>query len=95
MLRAVPEIEDIALSTNGVQLPEIAPLLRDAGLDRVNMSVDSLRADRIVKIARRNLGFDPVASALARRSARASIRSSSTWSSCAASTTTRSKTSRV
>jgi cyclic pyranopterin phosphate synthase len=28
-------------------LPEIAPLLREAGLDRVNMSVDSLRAERI------------------------------------------------
>src|ERR1041385_7590866 len=44
MLRAVPEIEDIALSTNGVRLPEIASLLREAGLDRVNMSVDSPRA---------------------------------------------------
>ena len=47
MLRAVPEIEDIALSTNGVRLPELARPLRDAGLDRVNMSVDSLRSDRI------------------------------------------------
>lgn len=65
MLRAIPEIEDIALSTNGVRLPEIAGLLRDAGLDRVNMSVDSLRAERIVQIARRNLGFDPVSAALA------------------------------
>src|SRR5580765_8718188 len=41
MLRAVPEIEDIALSTNGVRLPELARPLREAGLDRVNMSVDS------------------------------------------------------
>lgn len=69
MLRDVPEIEDIALSTNGVRLPEIAGLLRDAGLDRVNMSVDSLRADRIVAIARRDLGFDPVRSALAAEAA--------------------------
>jgi GTP 3',8-cyclase len=65
MLRAVPEITDIALSTNGVRLPEIGPMLREAGLDRVNMSVDSLRSDRIVKIARRNLGFDPVRAAQA------------------------------
>ena len=65
MLRAVPEIEDIALSTNGARLPELAPLLREAGLDRVNMSVDSLRRDRIASIARRDLGFDPVRSALA------------------------------
>jgi len=65
MLRAVPEIEDIALSTNGVRLPEIAGLLRESGLDRVNMSVDSLHEERIVTIARRKLGFDPVRSAQA------------------------------
>jgi cyclic pyranopterin phosphate synthase len=65
MLRAVPEISDIALSTNGVRLPQLAPLLRDAGLDRINMSVDSLRADRIIHIARRDLGFDPVRAAIA------------------------------
>jgi cyclic pyranopterin phosphate synthase len=69
MLRAVPDITDIALSTNGVRLPEIAPLLREAGLDRVNMSVDSLRADRIAGIARRNLGFDPVRAACAAQDA--------------------------
>jgi len=65
MLRGVPDIADIALSTNGVRLPEIAPLLREAGLDRVNMSVDSLRPERIAGIARRNLGFDPVRAARA------------------------------
>jgi len=65
LLRAVPEIEDIALSTNGARLPELAPRLRAAGLDRINMSADSLRPDRIAAIARRNLGFDPVAAALA------------------------------
>jgi GTP 3',8-cyclase len=63
MLRAIPQITDIALSTNGVRLPQLAELLREAGLDRVNMSVDSLRADRIVRIARRDLGFDPIAAA--------------------------------
>jgi cyclic pyranopterin phosphate synthase len=65
MLRAVPEIEDIALSTNGVRLPDMARSLRAAGLDRVNMSADSLRADRIASIARRDLGFDPVLAASA------------------------------
>jgi cyclic pyranopterin phosphate synthase len=65
MLRAIPGIEDIALSTNGVRLPAIAGLLHEAGLDRVNMSADSLRADRIVWTARRDLKFDPIASALA------------------------------
>jgi cyclic pyranopterin phosphate synthase len=65
MLRAIPGIEDIALSTNGVRLPQIAQLYRDAGLDRVNISADSLRADRITAIARRNLGFDPIGAATA------------------------------
>ncbi len=62
-LRAIPGIEDIALSTNGAKLPQMARSLRDAGLDRVNMSADSLRPERIAAIARRNLGFDPIAAA--------------------------------
>jgi cyclic pyranopterin phosphate synthase len=68
-LRAVPQIEDIALSTNGVRLPELAAPLFAAGLDRVNMSSDSLRADRISALARRNLPFDPVRSAKAAQDA--------------------------
>ncbi|MBC7791866.1 MAG: radical SAM protein, partial [Anaerolineae bacterium] len=64
MLRGVNGIEDIALSTNGVRLPEMAGSLRQAGLDRVNISADSLRPDRIESIARRRLPFDPVRSAL-------------------------------
>ena len=69
MLRDVPQVEDIALSTNGVRLPELAQPLRDAGLDRVNISADSLRPDRITAIARRNLGFDPVTAAQAAEAA--------------------------
>jgi GTP 3',8-cyclase len=65
MIRAIPSVEDIALSTNGVKLPVLAGELASAGLDRVNMSADSLRADRIAAIARRDLGFDPVVSARA------------------------------
>ena len=69
MLRAIPGIEDIALSTNGVKLPELAAELKGAGLDRVNLSADSLRPDRIAAIARRNLGFDPVRAAQAAQDA--------------------------
>ena len=65
MLRAIDGVEDIALSTNGVRLEEFAPRFRDAGLDRLNISADSLRPDRIAKISRRNLGFDPVRAASA------------------------------
>jgi cyclic pyranopterin phosphate synthase len=65
MLRAVPGIEDIALSTNGVKLPEMADELKAAGLDRVNMSADSLRPERIREIARRSLKFSPLDAASA------------------------------
>ena len=69
MLSAVPGIEDIALSTNGVKLDAQAVALRAAGLTRVNMSADSLRADRIAAIARRSLPFDPVRSRARRQQA--------------------------
>ncbi|MEO6526915.1 MAG: GTP 3',8-cyclase MoaA [Gemmatimonadaceae bacterium] len=68
-IRDVPGVEDIALSTNGVRLPELARELADAGLDRVNMSSDSLRSDRIAAIARRDLRFDPIAAAMASQAA--------------------------
>src|SRR4030081_1611175 len=35
MLKAIPEIEDISLSTNGVKLPALSRTLKLAGLDRV------------------------------------------------------------
>ena len=69
MLRDIPGIEDIALSTNGVKLPTMAAELAEAGLDRVNISAESLRPDRVVKIARRDLHFDLVASARAAQAA--------------------------
>jgi cyclic pyranopterin phosphate synthase len=62
-LKAVPGIEDIALSTNGVKLPAMATALKAAGLDRVNLSADSLQPSRIAAIARRDLGFRPVEAA--------------------------------
>ena len=69
LLRAVPSIEDIALSTNGVRLPALAARYREAGLDRVNMSADSLRRERIAAIARRSLPFDPIDAASAAEAA--------------------------
>jgi cyclic pyranopterin phosphate synthase len=65
LLRTIPGIDDIALSTNGARLSELADGLRAAGLDRVNISADSLRRERIAAIARRNLDFDPARAALA------------------------------
>ncbi len=58
-VRSVPAVEDIALSTNGVRLDSMASALRAAGVNRVNISVDSLTPERIVAIARRDLKLDP------------------------------------
>lgn len=59
-LRGLGVLDDLSLSTNGVRLAEQANALRAAGLDRVNVSVDSLDPARAARIARRSLGFDPV-----------------------------------
>jgi cyclic pyranopterin phosphate synthase len=53
MLAEIPGIDDIALSTNGLLLAEQAVGLRDAGLRRVNVSLDTLEEDRFTAIARR------------------------------------------
>ena len=45
---------DLAMTTNGVTLPLLARDLRAAGLGRVNISCDSLRADRFAELARRD-----------------------------------------
>jgi cyclic pyranopterin phosphate synthase len=68
-LKAIDGIEDIALSTNGVKLPQMAQELAEAGLDRVNISADSLRPERVKAIARRDLGFDLVTAAKAAQDA--------------------------
>jgi cyclic pyranopterin phosphate synthase len=52
-LKALPGLEDLALSTNGTELARLAPELKAAGLDRVNISVDSLDPERFQEITRR------------------------------------------
>lgn len=64
LLAVVPGIDDIALTTNGLLLAEQADRLKQAGLDRLNVSLDSLRADVFEKIARRS-GLERVLAGLA------------------------------
>ncbi len=45
--------EDLSCTTNGFLLPEMAHSLKEAGLDRVNISLDTLDKEKFVKIARR------------------------------------------
>ncbi|MCC6154193.1 MAG: GTP 3',8-cyclase MoaA [Candidatus Hydrogenedentes bacterium] len=42
MLREIPGVDDLALTTNGILLPQLAAPLKAAGLDRVTVSLDSL-----------------------------------------------------
>jgi cyclic pyranopterin phosphate synthase len=56
-LSAIPEIEDVALSTNAVLLPQFGRQLRDAGVQRLNISLDTLRRERFPGLARRSERF--------------------------------------
>ncbi|HSR53300.1 MAG TPA: GTP 3',8-cyclase MoaA [Acidobacteriota bacterium] len=51
-LSALPDLHDLALTTNGFNLFEKAALLKAKGLDRVTISLDSLRRDRFERITR-------------------------------------------
>jgi cyclic pyranopterin phosphate synthase len=52
LLRRRPAIDDIALTTNGILLARVASRLREAGLKRVTVSLDTLRPDRFVAFTR-------------------------------------------
>lgn len=74
MVGEIPEIDDIALTTNGILLPKMAEELKKAGLKRVNISLDTLDPEKFGRITRGGLvseawlgveaaleaGFDPV-----------------------------------
>ena len=52
-VKAIPGVRDLALSTNGSELARLAPALKEAGVDRVNVSVDSLDPERFAAVTRR------------------------------------------
>jgi len=70
----VPGIDDLAMTTNGILLPRYAAALAEAGLQRVNISLDTLRPERFRRITRlgrledvldgmeaaREAGLDPI-----------------------------------
>ena len=73
-LISIPGIKDVALTTNGVLLDELAAPLYDAGLRRINVHLDTLDRARFLEITRRDdldrvlkgietarrLGFGPI-----------------------------------
>lgn len=69
MLRAIPDVHEIALTTNGLLLAPLAARLRDAGLDRITMSLDTLRPERMAEFARSSHHADAIAGLDAARAA--------------------------
>jgi len=60
MLAHIDGIDDIALTTNGTLLTRYATELKEAGLQRVNVSLDTLKPDKFEFITRRNLFRDVI-----------------------------------
>jgi cyclic pyranopterin phosphate synthase len=54
MLREIPDLDEISLTTNGYLLERDAAALVGAGVDRFNVSVDSLQRDRFFAMTRRD-----------------------------------------
>ena len=52
MVAAVPGVDEVAMTTNATLLAPVAGALREAGLSRLNVSLDTLRPDRYAKITR-------------------------------------------
>ncbi len=69
MVRSVPGIEEVAMTTNATLLAPKARALADAGLDRVNVSLDSLDPDRYRAITRTGSLDDALAGLAAAREA--------------------------
>ncbi len=65
LLAASPGLEDIALSTNAVLLEDMADELAAAGVRRLNISLDSLRAERVDALARRPGSFERIMAGIA------------------------------
>lgn len=59
MLASLDGIRELAMTTNASCLERLAEPLKRAGLNRVNISLDTLRRERALKIARRDV-FDDV-----------------------------------
>jgi cyclic pyranopterin phosphate synthase len=64
LIAAIPGVKDVGLTTNGILLAEQAQALYDAGLRRINISLDTLNPDRFRQLARRD-GLDRVLDGIA------------------------------
>ncbi len=69
MVADIPGIDDLSLTTNGTLLARHAKALADAGLRRVNISLDTLQPDRFAQVTRRDRLHDVWAGIKAARAA--------------------------
>ena len=64
-LRKIPTITSVGVTTNGILLSKKLPALQSAGVDKLNISLDTLNAAKFAKITRRQ-GFDRVVHSILR-----------------------------
>ncbi len=69
MVAAIPDVHDLALTTNGLLLAPQAAALRTAGLERVTVSLDTLRPGRMQAFAKSSRHSDVLAGIRAARDA--------------------------
>lgn len=69
MIRAVPGVEELAMTTNATLLAPVAAELHHAGLDRLNVSLDTLDAARYAELTRGGSLADALAGLAAARDA--------------------------
>src|SRR5437016_5405734 len=69
LVARIPQIEDLALTTNGLLLAQQAAALRAAGLQRVTVSLDTLRPERMLAFAKSARHGDVLAGIRAARDA--------------------------
>ena len=69
LLRGISPALDLSMTTNALELPAMAAELRAAGLDRLNVSLDTLSPERFARIARRDRLGDALAGIAAARAA--------------------------
>lgn len=68
-LRRIPRLQELTLTTNGLLLPEMAAELKAAGVDRVNISLDTLDPEKYCRITRGGRLEDALAGIQAARDA--------------------------
>ncbi len=54
LLKSIPRIDEVALTTNGILLVDQAEKLKASGLDRINVSLDSIDGEKFKEITRRD-----------------------------------------